>query len=459
MKTTPFLSILCVAFLPAGTSLAADVIDVSQSEAACASFIGFGAQWDSAAYDDYEVSDQDFEVIANRIRWMRTPIVRIMMLSRWCCIGDGILDFNTREMQVLYRHLNACQQAGIDVMLTDWGCEREWTKVPGVQDTADPAFAEIIGDYMAHLLNEKGYSCIKYFVFVNEPNYEIGNFDRWKQGLLNVAAAFKKRGLESRLQLVGSDESNAPDWHHNAVDQLKDTLAVYDVHLYAGDAMVRPGQLETFFKEHWDYALANDPNAKSKPMIVGEAGLNDDAVHPGANLRIDTFFYGLFMADYAVQAARAGSAAVSAWQMDDNGHKDFQWGLWDNNAKGLRIRPWFYPWSLLCRYFPKGATIYRPAQPSPEVRILAASLHATKADAPQWTCCVVNRGDTEARYTFRVPNAPKQNMQQFVYLPEQSPTTDEGFPKPAQTAEVDLAQGVELVCAPGSVLVATTLPW
>ena len=52
------------------------VMDLSQADVACERFMGFGAEWDSAGYDASGVTDEDFAVIAERVRWMRLPVAR-----------------------------------------------------------------------------------------------------------------------------------------------------------------------------------------------------------------------------------------------------------------------------------------------------------------------------------------------------------------------------------------------
>lgn len=432
------------------------VMDLSQADVACERFMGFGAEWDSAGYDVSGVTDEDFAVIAERVRWMRLPVARTMMLTRWCYRGEAGFDWDNRDMQCLCRQLDLCQQEGITVLLTDWGCE-SWTKVPGIENMVDPKYAEAVGEYMDYFLNRRGYSCIKFFILVNEPNYEVGDWERWKQGVRMVAEVFKRRGLDKQVVFAGPDHSNAPAWQYQAVDQLRDVLGAYDVHAYASDAVVRPGGLEDFFAGQWRYALEHDPAAKGKPFIVGEAGLNDFAKHPAGNEKIDSFYYGLFMADYAVQAARAGSAAVCAWQLDDNGHEGFSWGLWSDKNGGLRVRQWFYPWSLLSRYFPPGATVYRPEQPSPDGRVLAAS--APLGDDLAWTFCLVNRGDTEARTIVRTPAGRAASLKRYLYSPDEAAVDDKGFPAPVAVEDADFGKGLELRCPAGSVVLATTLPW
>jgi len=438
---------------------AEEIVSLGKEHVVCEGFMGFGAEWDSAAYNALGVTDEDFAVIAERVRWMRLPVVRTMMLTRWCYRGEDGFDWDNPDMRALYRQLDLCQQQGITVLLTDWGCE-SWTKVPGIENMVDPKYAEAIGTYMDYLVNERAYSCIKYFILVNEPNYEVGDFDRWKQGVLNVAAVFKRRGLDRHFGFAGSDHSNAPAWHEDAVRQLRDTLGAYDVHSYANDAQVRPGKLEAFFANQWQFARDNDPNAKRKPCIVGEAGMNDGARHPGANDNIDSFEYGLFMADYAVQAARAGSAAVCAWQLDDNGHEGFTWGMWKDKKNGLGLRPWFYVWSLLSRYFPRDATIYRPPESSPDWRIVIGAGPAGSDGKPEgWTFCLVNRGDAEVQTRVKVPDDAKRTLTRYVYSADARPTGDSGFPEPSEKTAVDLGGPLALRCPPRSVVLATTLPW
>lgn len=442
-----------------GVGETAEAILLDDSNVVCEEFMGFGAEWDSASYDAAGVTDEHFAIIAERIRWMRLPVVRTMMLTRWCYRGDEGFDWGNRDMQLLYRQLDLCQKQGITVLLTDWGCET-WTTIPGIENVADPKYAEAIGEYMDYLINQRGYSCIKYFILVNEPNYEVGDWDRWKQGVLNVSDVFKRRGLDKRVRFAGSDHSNAPHWHRKAVDELQDVLGAYDVHCYANDAMVRPGKLEAFFKAQWDDALNNDPNAKDKPFIVGEAGMNDHARHPVGNDTIDCFGYGLFMADYAVQAALAGSAAVCAWQLDDNCHEGFFWGLWRSAENGLGLRRWFYPWSLLCRYVPAGSTIYKTAHPSQDWRLLVASTPVGGGGERRgWTVCLVNRGDAQVESSVRLPDEARVAVKRYLYSQGKCPATAEGFPTPVAVEELDLAEPLPLTCPPRSVVLATTLPW
>jgi hypothetical protein len=427
-------------------------VQLDTHSVACSNFLGFGAEWDSNNYPAAGVTAEDFALIRKRVQWMRLPVARIMMQTKWCYRGPGRYEWDNPAMQALYRHLDVCQELGTTVFLTDWGCEPDWLRIPGIADVADPQYAEAIGGYLDHLLDTLGYSCIRHFILVNEPNLEVRDWPRWRKGVENVWAVMQRRGLDKRLTFTGSDESTNENWHDRAVDELQHVLGAYDMHLYAEDVVVRNGNLYPFFRTLWDYARKNDPRAKDKPCIVGEAGMWDGARPPANNDNIDKVWYGVFMADYAAQAANAGSAAVSAWMLDDNSHQDFTWGLWTDKAAGMKLRPWFQVWGLLCRSFPPGSTIYQVPQPSRSLRLLAAHL-----PGGGWCFCIVNRAEEPATLTIRVPAAGTVSLQRYVYAEGSLAADDDGFPLPLDATVYDLGKGVSITVPPGAVIFLTSL--
>ncbi len=425
-------------------------IELPGDPAPIADFVGFGAQWNAGGYVAFDVTDDEFQVLADRVRWMRLPMARVMVLSRWCYFDDEGYNWDTPEMQALYRLLDVCEELGTTVLLTDWGGEKEWTTAPGIEGVDDPLYAEVIGTYLDHLINEKGYSCIEYFIVTNEPNWEVGDFDRWKTGFLNVVNELRQRGLDEQVELVGSGTSQqvrltpAEDgtfdiepWHVKAVEQLHEHIEMYSIHRYAERDRVREGSFEDFWRAQWDYSREHDPEGATKLHVVGEAGMNDDAQHPYGSPYINDYGYGVFMAEYAVQAARAGSDGVSAWMLDDNSHPGFFWGLWSNKEEGMELRPWFYTWALLSRYFPGGATVYMPEQPQ-DIRLLAAETD------DGWTICLINRRDAAATVTLQLPSEAAGTFREYRYAEDQQATDDQGFPVPVGEHDTEGALTVEI---------------
>ena len=203
----------------------------------------------------------------------------------------------------------------------------------------------------------------------------------------------------------------------------------------------------------WDYALEKDASAKSKPMIVGEAGLSAPGFSAGNNaLHMDPA-YATHMADYAVQAVNAGSWGVLAWMLDDSSHAGFNWGMWKNKAGGFELKPWFYTWSLLSRLFPPGSHIVRVEQLNEDLRVLAARL--PKESGGGWSFCIVNRGMVGA-ITLKVPGSTAVKFDCYVFQGKEKPRVDaDGFPAPVESVSLDLGKGAE-VAVPGDGVVFLT---
>ena len=456
MKKLKFFAILVTSLFSINSQLFGEEAPISvqldPATVICQKFMGFGAEWDSNAYVESGVTDEDFAVIQKRVEWMRLPTARIMMLSKWCYKGNGQYDWNDPKMNALYRHLDVCEKLGTTVMLTDWGVERDWLAVPEVTRPDDLKYAEIVSTYMAYLLNVKKYTCIKYFILVNEPNLEVSDWARWKKGIENVSAAFNAKGLQGKVKLMGSDQSGNDQWHKDAVDQLQGTLGSYDIHHYATEELVRSGGLFEYYKSNWAYALANDPNARDKPLVAGEAGFISPGVNACNNPLNGEPRYAVAMSDYAVQATNAGSWSVVAWMLDDNSQLGFNWGMWKSHKDGLVTKPWFYTWSLLSRCFPAGSTIVSSKLNSSDVRVLAANWDANQsAGGRAWTFCIVNRADTPKTVRLNMNAGPLLSLNRYVFSATSSVVNEDGFPVALEKLNCDLGTGADIMCEANSV--------
>src|SRR3712207_6928311 len=64
-------------------------------------------------------------------------------------------------------------------------------------------------DYVTWLVKEKGYSCIKYYNMVNEPNgywsTTEGNYDLWRDLTLCFYHRMKRNGMLKKVKLTGAD--------------------------------------------------------------------------------------------------------------------------------------------------------------------------------------------------------------------------------------------------------------
>lgn len=429
-------------------------------------FLGFGAEWDGRGYMYAKFTDADWSLVEQRIQWMRLPLVRIMMLSGWCYTGNNGYRWDSEEMKLLLRQLDFCEAHGIAVMLTDWGVNDTWMRIPDIKRMDDPKYAEIISTYLQYLLNEKKYTCIKYFIFTNEPGHPTKR-DEWLAGLANVAAEFKKRGLDSRIRLTAPDQSgNRYDLLPATIEKLGPSIGAYDLHLYANQNKRRSttaeaassGDIRRHFTEAWTLARKMDPD-RTKPLIIAEAGYWSEP--PEVEKRSDAatngwhrdWRYGFFMAQYAIQAVEAGSWGVAAWMLDDNSHPNFIWGMWANKKESFALKPWFYVWALLTRSFPPGSTFSLVTNAPKGVQILAAKLPSdAKSPKTLWTVCIVNTEKTETTFQLRLPGFIPVVMARYVYAEKQSLADANGFPVPVDRSVLAWDKGELVTCPPESVL-------
>ena len=122
---------------------------------------------------------------------------------------------------------------------------------------------------------------------------------------------------------------------------------------------------------------------------------------------------------------------------------------------GLKLRPWFYPWSLLCRFFPPGSIIYRPEPPVAKVRVLAARLPGKEGG---WSFCLVNRNKRpcKAALSVRGDTPGTAALKRYVYSPGSAKADAAGFPVPVAVEQCDLRKGLAVECPADGVVIMTT---
>jgi hypothetical protein len=115
----PGMLISC-GLLSAPDALSDAVVELTAEQIVSRDFLGFGAEWDANGYLFYELDGAEHAIEAQRVQWMRLPIARVMMLTKWC-YNEGVFTWDSPGMKALYRILEVCQASGTAVFLTDWG--------------------------------------------------------------------------------------------------------------------------------------------------------------------------------------------------------------------------------------------------------------------------------------------------------------------------------------------------
>ncbi len=307
----------------------------------------------------------------------------------------------------------------------------------------------------------------------------------------NLHKEFESRGLAKDVCIIGPDAfcstEPMPDgsmsrdkfaaftWLNRAAKDIPQVIGAYDLHWYANDDDVRDGLIEQLLREKRELLLQTDPQARTKPIFIGESGMLTGKINGDQQPRVKLFEYGVLMADYVAQVARAGWMSASAWDLDDAMHLVVKgpappvpgdltlkiWGFWNSQAIEMgkpednQRRPWFYTWTLMSRLFPKGSRIVQADGPGvPQLRVMAG----TDPARHEVSIMLVNNYDQPRTIQVRVPGAGVKDLKRYHFFDGDRPADADGFPLPKESmSNVDLDRGLAIALPSRGVVFLTTL--
>jgi hypothetical protein len=296
--------------------------------------------------------DRAWRQIYRHAAWLGLDWNRVEVEQRIYEPERNKFTFDSPEMRILYRILDWNQQSGADVFFQQMWCNAAWLAYPEFRD--DPisrvhsapadldAFAEGLATLMDHLINRRGYTCIKSLCITNEPGEK---FSWWQAppnkplsigpGLAAVRKALDKRGL--RLPLSGPDVTRGgfPAEIPGGYDYLG-VLGAYDFHDYDADFDFRSrGHIAR--QEPKAAVWAAFAHREGKPLFLSEFGtmaygwLPDK---PGPNSPQAA----LAGSELVVRLANTGVDGFNRWSFLNRGDLDGQWQFvdtWDRQGKKL----------------------------------------------------------------------------------------------------------------------------
>ncbi|MCP4709922.1 MAG: glycoside hydrolase family 5 protein, partial [Planctomycetes bacterium] len=476
------------------------LVEVDTDDVLTDNFLGAGVQW--SGYPWFDVSEEDWQKVFKRVDYMKMPFTRVMVdITTFFAgldeNGEPQYVFDCRLMQRVYKLLDYCQENDIIVMAGQWGAANTAIYSGGNWDfpVDGPLHARITVDYIDQLVNVKGYTCIKWYNLINEPNGSWSSCDEdwelWKRMIGSLHKEMADRNLLAKIQIAGPDDYGSGKWMDMSINdpQIRQQLGIYEEHRYALNPEIVKADFETYVRQHVDSIKEKDPG---KQHFFGEIGFRDD-MKSQRQMHVYNFWYGVSMVDMAVQIIRAGSSGALAWYLDDsmhwNGDSDGPleepahayenrkvWGMWNITGKehdlpdDENLRPWFYPWAALSRNFPAGCQTLQTDYSNVE------KLRATAAKIPadqdyHLSSAVVNNDDQKRTVKIVVPKAgTKLNLVTYEYFDRDKnnkvdawPEVVDGdandiFPTAANTFEnVDLSSGLIVELPSKGVIILTTM--
>ncbi|GHO73342.1 hypothetical protein KSD_11130 [Ktedonobacter sp. SOSP1-85] len=385
-------------------------INIWSTDATRTPWLGFGIEWDAETNDiqPLQLSQTQWDMLYTRLDYMRPAWIRSMIDVQWFC-PEGVVgrySFNSSSMLAWYPILDYARAHNIPLTMGTWDL-KPW-------DYHTNQYATALSDLLHYLIHERGYNNIRYTNGVNEPDTKLPSFQDWEAFNQQLYTALEHHQLTNEVEIIGPDTANTNGWITNSTLPSNKQTGAYEWHNYVRTCCdIQHGQVESIFRPIVERFKSADP-AQQKLLLLGEMGWGYQS-GPGDNQhQVKTYQYGLEMADYAIQLARAGMSGGAAWNLDDAMHNKV-WGMWNISTEPLP-RPWFYSWSLLSRYLRPGATIYHPEQPM-AVRLLAAEMSSAANPARHyWTLMLLNRQATTQAFALKLPENTQQDIfHQYVY--------------------------------------------
>lgn len=464
-------------------------------------FDGLGVEW--GAYEDTNKLQagawNKITKYANRLDGM--SLVRCMVNFDWFCEnldnkGDNdktndtwTYNFTNKWMKSTEEVLTYCQEHDIYVAFGAWNVIGSFpVDTWGMMDdvTSDPRWAKMAADILEYLVIKKGFTCIKYFVNSNEPNYlgranssknANNTFAKWKQGAINVKNALDKIGL-NHIKIVGSDATATSDGtmedylYGIAKDEdLKNVVGDYGIHVYPYKQTLDNGSiLDQYATRSAEIAKHDSGFKKERKMHIWEAGLQD-----GKNFvtdcqeLIDTYNYAKAMANYTLCALASGINGIAYWDFDDGMHFMYnadgsstakEWGMFSSlgssSALKQQLRPWYHSSMLLINLLRRHNIIFDSGENGSEINPTFRSIATISNDRNTAGVLFSNTHVSEERkIKFVIDEKYNNDEKLYVYIFNEKSAliAENGFIEPNYEVEGSLNKINEITVPASSFVV------
>ncbi len=468
---------------------------VKTNEVINESYIGNGVQWDAYPqaykYWGQPIPDQDWNKMYKRLDYMKPSFMRVVLGSYDKYAADGPDSYEPENLfEGLGKILQYCQDHQITVMLGDWG----YNQVEASQNKIFENRIENAAKYVDFLINTKGFTCIKYYNTINEPNLQgsatNGNYELWEKATGYFYEQLVALGIENQVKIAGPDiapfSNDITDWITNTASNLGDKVPLYDIHTYPPKEDMFNGNYEKRLKVYKDATPAGSQ------IIIGEFGfkydtgssnmdsnlndLNLNAINADVNIANDSntlvseYFHGVDLIAITMKIINAGYSGAINWNLDDAMHSGTErgqdlkvWGFWNilgdellGSPEKEEIRPHFYSYSLLTRYMQKGTKVFKVEVPG----LIGVDAIAIEKDG-KYMIAINNIYEDEYVVDVKFDNnISLSGAKKFVYKENDRKIDDNGFPVPEEEGlTLDLVKGASIAVSSKTLTVITNFEY
>ena len=461
------------------------------------SFGGLGVEW--GVYEDTDKLDErSRERIFENIQRLNPSRIRCMINYDWFVTnfndrGDEDktndtwdYDFTNKMAANLDEILSYCQSHKIEVAFGSWNVvgslvDDKWNMMDDC--TSDIRWAKISTFILDYLVNKKGYTCIRWFVNGNEPNY-LGikglsknwnnSFAKWAQGVENVRKAFDDAGLNN-IQIVGGDTTGlvgTKEYWTSIAKQCAESVGDYGAHLYLSNYYIDEGVLlEEIQNLNKDIHSIDRGYGSERPVNIWECGLLDGKdAETDSNLLIKTVTYGIRMADFTLQSVLGGVNGLTYWSFDDamnfiyttNPATPKRWGMFSSLTSDQpydqEVRPWFHSSCLLTNLLSPQSKVYASDIQDEEVKTFFRSIGVINEANNSGGFVAINRGSDDITKSYYLEQEINGSGKLYIYTfgEGQIRLNDQGFVKPNYVIDGSLNKKTEIKIPANSMVIVSS---
>ncbi len=388
---------------------------------------GFGTQFDTCIVEKQNgLNEEEWQLQVNALKKMNLQNVRVRFYPEMYERGNdnndpysfdyssANVDFDSIEMNHLYKLLDVFEENGVKVDLSWYGCRttfnsedgkvdgswlggtlREnnsnWMVAPNKGSNPNEEFAESVAACLNYLINVKGYTCVNEYSIFPEPD---GLYKLTTANYVAISDSIENRltsmGIADKMLFSGPASMDiAAEKYNNSAATWGNTAAEFDSKylqqfVSGGESVFEKVTVSAYpFTNQTSNAQMLQTAQKYVAVCnkynlswgIAECGTST-ATSNVSNEDADKYDRAMFMARFFINLVNAGCTNIKYFVFSDCGYDSTlnQLGLFYFRNKNFAPKPVWYTWSLICRYTDIGSEVYPITSVDSDVCITALKL-------------------------------------------------------------------------------------
>ena len=390
------------------------------------------------------VDQHDIDLIAARLKSMRPHITRLWYGYEYEP-EEGKFAPHSEPMLNLVNTIRLYKDAGTDVVLNamgDYFAYPAWMKEPGSTSKLPApgkrdAMVRSYVDAVQYLRRDLKLDNVRYLALFVEPDNDYHRpvpVDEYVRLHKLLDQQLRERGLRQEVVILGSFDCCGPT---HGLDPWCDKVLQAGLLSYVDRIASHTYRhrnvrsLEPWIEARHQAIRTASGTSPPKPLWITEFGYSNFLGNATfENPEMDNYEYGLFAADFAVEALRQRVSAALIWCLAPvyyTAEIQQKASLWQHKDRSWEPRPPFYSWSLLCRYTRPGSLVLDTRVQPTAVDLRTVALRSPSGEI---TVLLVNRCLRDVTVDLALPVKPGSRFREFIYSRDTIPTPDRAMLKP-----------------------------